>query len=229
MFIEIKNICKSFKVDKKKLSILKGVSFGIEFGEFVGIVGSSGSGKSTLLYILGLLDDADSGYVILNNENVSVLKEEEKTRIRLKYMGYVFQDFYLLEELNLFENVALSGLEDGMEINDAHKRAKELLIRVGLKKELYKKPTQLSGGQKQRVAIARALMNRPLILFADEPTANLDSRTSREIINLFKELNRQSKLTVIMVTHEDEFKTEVDKLVEIKDGEILKIVTNKIQ
>lgn len=221
MFIEGKNISKSFLVEKKSYPILQNINISINFNEFVAIMGSSGSGKSTLLYILGLLDDPDSGLVLINQHNMTQKSSNEKTTIRLKYIGYVFQEFYLINELKLFENVALSSIADGMDLLLAYDRAKELLELVGLGSQSEKYPTQLSGGQKQRVAIARALMNRPLILFADEPTANLDSKTSNEIIDLFKKLQQEMKLTIVMVTHEEEFRKKVDRVITLKDGFII--------
>lgn len=221
MFIEGKEIYKSFNVADKKYYVLKGVNININYGEFVAIMGSSGSGKSTLLYILGLLDDLDSGSIYINKEEVSKLNSKKKTEIRLKYLGYVFQDFYLIPEFKLYENVALAAIADGVKKEKAYEKAKKVLSLVGLKEHINKKPTRLSGGQQQRVAIARALINDPVILFADEPTANLDSKTSLEIINLFRYLNKNYNLTIVMVTHEDEFKKYVDRTIFLKDGKII--------
>jgi ABC-type lipoprotein export system ATPase subunit len=221
-FIVAKNIHKTFILSKSNHEkVLKGINLEIGFGEFVGLTGQSGSGKSTLLYILGLLDDATKGEVIIHGENMSKLNSIDKTNIRLKHMGYVFQDYHLIPELNLIENlmvveVALSGNRI-----QAEEKAKSVLTQVGLKDYLTKKPTELSGGQQQRVAIARSLINDPLMLFADEPTANLDSKNSDDIMKLFKELNKKRKLTIVMVTHETEFDKYFDRIVNLTDGKIL--------
>lgn len=220
-FIVSKNIYKSYLIGGKKNKILNGVNLSVNFNEFVAIMGSSGSGKSTILYILGLLDNPDSGEIIINNEVMNKKSSEEKTKIRLKYIGYVFQDFFLISEMTLYENVALTGITDGMSTKLAYARAKKILRQVGLGAHVNKKPTQLSGGQQQRVAIARALMNEPLILFADEPTANLDSKTSLEILELFKTLQRENRLTIVMVTHEEEFRNKVDRVITLKDGVVI--------
>jgi putative ABC transport system ATP-binding protein len=220
--IEAKNIHKTFILSKTNSEkVLKGINLKINRGEFVGLTGQSGSGKSTLLYILGLLDDTTQGEVLINGKNTYNLNSVEKTDIRLHQMGYIFQDYHLIPELNLIENlmiveVALSGNKI-----QAEEKAKHVLIQVGLKDYLTKKPTELSGGQQQRVAIARAFFNNPTMLFADEPTANLDSKNSEDIMKLFKELNKTKNLTIVMVTHETSFDHFFDRIVNLTDGKII--------
>ncbi|MFW6002471.1 MAG: ABC transporter ATP-binding protein [archaeon] len=227
MYLKAINIKKSFKEGRRQNNILKGVSFDIKEGEFVAIVGSSGSGKSTLLYILGLLDKPDEGEIIINNHLMNHYSSNTLTSVRLKLLGYVFQEYNLLTEYLAYENVALTGIANGMDKIDAYNRAKFILEKVGLGSHVNKRPTQLSGGEQQRVAIARALMNSPEILFADEPTANLDSKNSKEILDLFWQLNKKLKTTIIMVTHEEEFSNYFDKIITLKDGMIESINDKK--
>ena len=218
-FIQAKNIHKYFRLSKHNTEkVLNGVDLDINFGEFVALMGQSGSGKSTLLYILGLLDNTSKGHVTINNENMSRLNSVDKTNIRLKHMGYIFQDYHLIPELNLVENLMIIGVAHTKNREQSEIKAKKLLIQVGLKNYMYKKPTELSGGQQQRVAIARSLINDPLILFADEPTANLDSKNSKEIMDLFSQLNKERQLTIVMVTHETCFNNYFSRIINLKDG-----------
>ena len=221
-FIVAKDIHKTFTLSKTNSEqVLKGINLQIGFGEFIGLTGQSGSGKSTLLYILGLLDDSTHGEVIIHGENMSKLSSFDKTNIRLKHMGYVFQDYHLIPELNLIENLMIVEFALSKNKHQAEAKARSVLIQVELKNYLTKKPTELSGGQQQRVAIARSLINDPLMLFADEPTANLDSKNSDDIMKLFKELNQKRKLTIVMVTHETEFDKYFDRIINLTDGKII--------
>ncbi|MEC8221294.1 MAG: ABC transporter ATP-binding protein [Nanoarchaeota archaeon] len=221
-FIEVKNIRKSYQFGKNNsVEILKGVNLDIEYGEFVALVGSSGSGKSTLLYIMGLLDQANEGKVIIHGHSMLEMTSTEQTNARLKYLGYVFQDFNLIPELTITENLEIIGIADSMSVEESRSRAHECLREVGLGDQLSKLPSELSGGQQQRVSIARSIMNKPLILFADEPTANLDSKNSQEIMSLFRSLNKKFNMTIVMVTHEDDFKKQVDRVIEMKDGVVI--------
>lgn len=228
----IKNIIEVNKLERiysngiVKTYALKDVSLSIKPGEFVAIMGPSGSGKSTLLHQLGLLDSPTNGSIIIDNEDVSKLTDKQKTNFRLEKLGYVFQSYNLLPELNVIENVFLTSMAKGLDPEDYNLRAKDILEKVGLKDRLYYYPSELSGGQQQRVSIARALVNKPKILFADEPTANLDSDSSQDIINLFKKLNKEINQTIVMVTHELEEGKKADRIIWIKDG-ILDCSKNK--
>ena len=196
---------------------LKGVSFEVEHGEFVAIMGRSGSGKSTLLHLLGLLDVPTSGGIYIKDTDVLRLSEEEKARFRLEKLGYVFQEYSLLGELTVLENVCLPAL-GSMKRRDYRKRAMEMLEVVGLGQRIDHYSDEVSGGEQQRVAIARALINRPGILFADEPTASLDVVSARLVLDLFKKLNRELGQTIVMVTHEPEDEKYVDRTIWLKDG-----------
>jgi putative ABC transport system ATP-binding protein len=219
--LEVNNINKYFSNSNKKIEILKGISFKVEEGEFVAIIGSSGSGKSTLLSIIAGLDKPSSGDVKINKINITNLSEDELAQIRNKDIGFVFQSFYLVPSLTAYENIALPQEIKG-------KVSKEKIIEtmklVGIEHRKNNYPIQLSGGEKQRVAIARALINDPKILFADEPTGNLDSKNSKSIIELLINLKKQNNLTLIIVTHEENISKIADKVIEIKDG---KIISNK--
>ncbi|MBI2079980.1 ABC transporter ATP-binding protein [Candidatus Micrarchaeota archaeon] len=188
-------------------------------GEFVSIIGPSGSGKSTLLHVLGLLDEVTRGKVSLDGIDVSKLKERERASIRARKIGFVFQTFNLIPTLTVLENVALPGIICELNEEDVYIRAKEILNIVSMGDRLLHYPNQLSGGQRQRVAIARALINAPEIILADEPTGNLDSKTGNEVLNVFKELNKEGK-TVIIITHDLSITTVTDRSIHIKDGKI---------
>ena len=170
---------------------------------------------------MGLLDDVNNGEIIIHGHTMSNLSVKKQTEVRLKYLGYVFQDFNLIPELSISENLEIIGIADNMTPDQAKARARECLIEVGLMEHITKYPSELSGGQQQRVSIARAIMNQPLILFADEPTANLDSKNSEEIMTLFRKLNKKFHMTIVMVTHEEEFKQLVDRVIEMKDGIVI--------
>lgn len=218
--IEAKNIRKVFKSGDAELIALKNISFEIKNGEFLSIIGRSGSGKSTLLYQLGLLDKPTSGTVILNGIDTAKLSNDERTSIRLNDLGYVFQDYALIPELTALENVVAPLMMQGLNNQKSKEMALQALDRVGLKQRLNHLPNQLSGGEQQRVSIARAIGHNPKILFADEPTANLDNVTSLTILDVFKELHKQGQ-TIILVTHEEEYTKETDRIITLFDGEIV--------
>ena len=199
---------------------LSGVSFEIQTGELVAIMGRSGSGKSTLFHLLSLIDSPSEGRIIIDGIEVLKLSDIGKTSFRLKNFGYVFQDYALITELNAFENVFFPAFVLGGNRDGYKKRAKNILEFVGLKTRLHHYPYELSGGEQQRVAVARALINEPKILFADEPTANLDTVSAKVILDLFKKLNKESGQTIIMVTHESEDKSYADRTIWLKDGKV---------
>jgi putative ABC transport system ATP-binding protein len=195
---------------------IKGVSFEVKSGEFVAIMGRSGSGKSTLLHMLGLLDSPTSGEIYIDNKNVGKMSTEEQSRFRLEQLGYVFQEYSLISEMNILENVFLPAL--CLNRKDAKQRAMELLKAVGLGHRYKHYPNQVSGGEQQRASIARALVNRPKIIFADEPTASLDITSAKIVLELFKRLNKEQGQTIVMVTHEPEDEQYVDRVIWLKDG-----------
>ncbi|MDS1005229.1 ABC transporter ATP-binding protein [Clostridium sporogenes] len=216
--IKVKGLRKWYQQDKNKFEILKGLDFKIEKGSFVIIMGKSGSGKTTFLNVLGLLDKFDEGKYIYNGIDVTAMTDNERSDFRNKNIGFIFQQFHLIESLNISQNVELPLIYKG--INSKKKReelVKEALKRVGLFEKSGSFPNQLSGGQQQRISIARAIVNNPDIIVADEPTGALDSKTGLEIINLLTELNKQGK-TIIMVTHDEDLKKYASHLVFLKDG-----------
>ncbi|MBT3395082.1 ABC transporter ATP-binding protein [archaeon] len=220
--IEIKNLKKIYDMGAIKVKALNDISINIEKGEFVALMGASGSGKSTFLHQVGLLDSPTSGDIIIDNINVLDLSEKEKTLFRLNKLGYVFQEYAILEELTALENVYLPVLMMGKSKQECIAAAKEVLEKVGLGDRMDHFQKELSGGQQQRVAIARALVNKPKILFADEATANLDTKSSIQILELFRELNKKYGQTIIMVTHENFHKKYVDRIIYLKDGKVIK-------
>jgi putative ABC transport system ATP-binding protein len=201
------------------IQVLKGISLEIASGEFVAIMGRSGSGKSTLLHQLGLIDVPTSGSLTIDATNVLELSESQKARFRLGHLGFVFQEFALIPEMTAWENVRLPALALSAG-GDDKKRARDLLEIVGMSHRLHHYPAELSGGEQQRVAIARSLVNNPAVLFADEPTASLDSISSKAVIDLFIKLNRGLRQTIVMVTHEEEDRNLVDRIIRLKDGRI---------
>jgi len=215
--IEVKNITKHYLLGTQTVEALKGVSFGIEQGEFIAIMGPSGSGKSTLMNIIGCLDSPTHGTYHLNNQEVSTLEADELAGIRNKEIGFVFQNFHLLARNTALDNVMLPLKYAGVDKEDQIKRAKNTLSQVGLESRMDHQPSELSGGQQQRVAIARALVNHPSILFADEPTGNLDSQTGHDVMQLFHDLHQQGQ-TIIIITHENEVAAEAQRTIFIKDG-----------
>jgi len=223
--IEVRNLTKKFINGETELIANKNLSFEVETGEFLSIIGRSGSGKSTLLYQMGLLDHPTSGDIFIDGENVTNLYADDRTKYRLHNLGYVFQDYALIPTLNAVENVAVPLIMKGYSISESYKIAGNALDEVGLSKKYNNLPNMLSGGEQQRVSIARALAGKPKILFADEPTANLDTETSKVVLNTFIDLNNKGQ-TIIMVTHEKEFAVIGDRTLELKDGEIVKISKN---
>ena len=218
--IELKDITKSYPLDGLQLKILKGINLKIEQGDFVAIMGPSGSGKSTLMNILGCLDKPTSGIYHLDGVRVDKLSADELAEIRNKKIGFVFQGFNLLSRTSALENVELPMVYAKVSSSEREKKAKDALAKVGLKERMFHMPNQLSGGQQQRVAIARAIVNEAPIIFADEPTGNLDTKMSIEIMNLFTKLNEELKRTIILVTHEDDIAQYAKRIIKIVDGEI---------
>lgn len=219
--IEIKNLTKIFQSGDTEIRAVNGISFSVPEGEFLSITGKSGSGKSTLLYQLGLLDHPTGGSIQIAGVDVGGLEMKERTAFRLNELGYIFQDYAILPSLTAIENVMVPLLMQGLPEKEAEKNAEIALKRVGLGDRLHNLPSQLSGGQQQRVAIARAIGHNPKIIFADEPTANLDSETSRTILDVFLDLNRAGQ-TIIMVTHEEEYANLTDRIILLADGSIVK-------
>lgn len=224
--IQTINLKKSFLNGKVVTEILKGIDFRAEEGEFIAIMGRSGAGKSTFMYQMSLLDEPTSGEVIIGNKiNASMMSNTEKTTFRLQKLGYVFQDYALIPELTALENVALPLLMQGYTKKSAYTQAEESLKKVGLGTHMNQLPSQLSGGEQQRVSISRAIAHKPEILFADEPTANLDNESSAVIMNIFKDLHKAGQ-TIIMVTHEEVYGKMAEKIVNLDDGKIVSIKKN---
>ena len=217
--IQVEDVHKSYDLGETLVHALRGVSFSIEVGEFVSIMGPSGSGKSTLMNIVGCLDTPSKGTYLLNDKNVGNLDEEQLAGIRNREIGFVFQKFHLLPRSSALENVALPLKYASVKQSERLIRAEEVLDKVGLSHRLTHKPTELSGGEQQRVAIARALVNSPSILFADEPTGNLDSKTGHQVLEIFKDLNKRGQ-TIVVITHEREIAEQSQRTITIKDGEI---------
>ena len=221
--IELKDIYKTYHIGDMDVPVLKGVSLQIATGELVALMGTSGSGKSTLMNILGCLDRPTSGEYWLNQKEVGRLYADDRALLRNSTMGFVFQSFNLLPRATALENVSMPVSYAAGHISDkeARQRAAEMLGRVGLQDRMDHEPSQLSGGQQQRVAIARALINRPPVLFADEPTGNLDSRTSDEVLEMFRKLNQEDGITIILVTHDSAVAKHADRIIRISDGVIV--------
>ena len=219
--VELKDIHKSFKLGSESIEILHGIDLIVEKGEFVAMMGPSGSGKSTTMNILGCLDKPTSGQYFLDGKDVSKLNRDTLAAIRNSTIGFVFQSFNLLQRTSAMENVELPMLYAGIGARERHRRAKEALERMGLGERLNHEPSQLSGGQQQRVAIARGIVNKAPILMADEPTGNLDSKTSDEIMRLFQKLNDDEGITIILVTHEPDVAAFAKRQLLFRDGLIL--------
>jgi putative ABC transport system ATP-binding protein len=217
MIIKTEKLTKEYDVGSQKVKALDGIDLSVEKGEFISIMGPSGSGKTTLMNIIGCLDTPSDGSYHLNDKSVSDLSEDELANIRNEEIGFVFQSFHLLARNSAFDNVMLPLKYAGTNKKDAIKRSNEALEKVGLSDRLNHTPSELSGGQQQRVAIARALVNKPSILFADEPTGNLDSKTGADVMNIFKELNTNGQ-TIILITHEDSIAKQSNRIITIMDG-----------
>ncbi|MBM7688123.1 macrolide ABC transporter ATP-binding protein [Enterococcus ureilyticus] len=218
--IDLKNVVKIYQTGGEELIALKNISLHIAQGEFTSIMGPSGSGKSTMMNILGLLDRFDEGTYFLNGKDVTNLSSNESAHVRNKEIGFVFQSFNLMPRMSLLDNVALPMVYSGISAKDRKERALEALKKVGLADRVTHRPNAISGGQKQRVAIARAIVNDPAVLMADEPTGNLDSKTTLEIMKIFQDLN-DAGTTVVMVTHEPDVAQYTKRIVSFKDGEII--------
>lgn len=224
--VELKDIKKSFLLGGEEVEILHGVNLSVEEGEFVAMMGPSGSGKSTTMNILGCLDRPTGGEYLLDGVRVAEMDSDELAHIRNRMIGFVFQGFNLLPKTTALENVELPLLYAGVPRSERHEKAKQALVEMGLQERLYHEPSQLSGGQQQRVAIARGIVNRAPILMADEPTGNLDSKTSDEIMALFRRLNDEG-MTIILVTHEYDVALYAKRILHFRDGLIIKDEINE--
>ena len=218
--IQVIDLIKTFKDGEKETRVLKGIDFAANEGEWISIMGRSGAGKSTFMYLMSLLDEATSGEIYLFGKDTHSMNAQEKTGFRLNELGYVFQDYALLPDLTALENVAVPLMMQGKYKSEAYKEAKKSLEIVGLGTRLNNLPSQLSGGEQQRTSIARALAHKPKILFADEPTANLDNESSETVMKLFQEVHKQGQ-TIIMVTHEETFSKFSERVVTLDDGKII--------
>ena len=222
MLIEISDIKKDYGSGESRVEVLKGISFGIEKGEFCVLLGPSGSGKTTLLNIIGGIDDADSGYISINGEKIENMKEKELTDYRRRHLGYIFQMYNLIPNLNIKENV-----ETGAYLSENPLDVDDILKTLGLYEHRHKLPSQLSGGQQQRCSIGRAIVKNPDILLCDEPTGALDYNTSKEILRLIETVNKKYNTTIVMVTHNEAIKDMADKVVKLRDGMVRKVVINE--
>lgn len=224
--ITVKNLIKTYTNGEVETRVLQDLDLEIQSGEFIAIMGKSGAGKSTLLYQISLLDRPTSGKIIVDGVDILALNEEERTDFRLKHLGYIFQDYALVPELSSIENVIIPLLMEGVSEDEAKQRGLESLRELGLDSKANNRPNQLSGGEQQRVSIARAIVQNPQILFADEPTANLDSTSSSAVIESLKRLHEKGQ-TIVMVTHEEEYTRDCDRVIYLVDGKIAEIKTNK--
>jgi putative ABC transport system ATP-binding protein len=219
--IELQHITKEYKTGDIVTPILKGISLTVNQGDFIAITGPSGSGKSTLMNIIGLLDVPTGGDYILHGENTTGLSERQLALIRNKEIGFVFQQFNLLQRQSALDNVILPSIYAGTNRAQREQKAKDLLTQLGLENRLHNKPTQLSGGQQQRVAIARSLMNNPEVILADEPTGNLDTKSGQDVMEILKKLHKEGK-TIVLITHEPDIAQQAEKIIHVKDGNIVK-------
>lgn len=221
--IEIKNLRKEYKLGGELIKAVDDISLKIDLGEMLAIVGPSGSGKSTLMHLMGGLDMPDSGEIIVDGVDITKMKSAELARYRNKYVGFVFQTFNLQPNLTALENVALPLVFSGIKSSKRKEMATEALRKVDLLNRINHKPAELSGGQRQRVSIARALVNSPKIVFADEPTGNLDSKTEDNILEMLKELNQKEKVTIAIVTHDEYVARASNRIIQLKDGKLTKL------
>ena len=219
--IKLENTWKVYQLGKVELIALKNVNLDVNPGDFVTIMGASGSGKSTLLNIIGCLDSPTKGKVFLKGKDISLLSEDELSQLRGKTIGFVFQEFNLLPNLDALENVMMPMIFQGTPVEQRKKRAHDLLVSVGLGERIYHQPAELSGGERQRIAIARAFANDPELVIADEPTGNLDSTTGKKIMEILTDFHKREGKTIIVVTHDPHIADYSEKIVEIKDGEII--------
>lgn len=218
--ITIRNLKRTFMTKHVETRVLKGIDLAIESGQFVAIMGKSGAGKSTLMYQMSLLDHPTSGDVIIDGIDAGALSHDERTALRLNSLGYIFQDYALLPELTAVENIMVPLLMQGMTKDEARRIALESLTKIGLAARAGNLPSQLSGGEQQRVSIARAVAHNPKILFADEPTANLDNASSKVVIEIFRDLHKAGQ-TIVMVTHEPEYTVYCDRVIQMDDGKVI--------
>ena len=218
--LKVENLCKTYGKGENTVKAVDDISFSVERGEFVAIIGASGSGKSTLLHLIGGVDRPTSGKVYIDGKDIYTLNDDNLAIFRRRQVGLIYQFYNLIPVLNVIENITLPTKLDGREVNN--KRLNELLITLGLEKRRFNLPNQLSGGQQQRVSIGRAMMNEPALMLADEPTGNLDSKASDEIISLLRLSNKKYNQTVIIITHDEKIALEADRIITIDDGKIIK-------
>jgi putative ABC transport system ATP-binding protein len=219
--IEVRDLSKEYGAGDNRVPVLRGVDFTVHQGEIVALMGPSGSGKSTLLNILGCLDRPSRGAYVLGGRNVSQLSRSAQAWVRLNYLGFIFQSFHLLSDSSVLENVAMPLYYAGVSREEREQRALALIERVGLKERVEHRPSELSGGQRQRVAIARSLVNRPKLLLADEPTGALDTPTGKEVLALLHELHRETGLTMLLVTHDDDVAQAAHRTIYMRDGRVV--------
>ena len=219
--IKIDNLVKNFGKGENEVKVLKNVSFEIEKGEFVSLMGASGSGKSTLLYLIGGLDKPTAGKVYINDKDINTLKEKDMAKLRRKDIGFVFQFYNLVQNLTVEENIMLPVVMDGKKEKDYKDRLDKILSIIGLADKRKNLPNELSGGQQQRVSIARAMILSPNIILADEPIGNLDSKSGKEVMDLFKKINQEEGITILQVTHSEEAAEYGNRIIRLKDGEII--------
>ncbi|MEX2381260.1 MAG: ABC transporter ATP-binding protein [Opitutales bacterium] len=224
--IRVVNVEKTYQMGPIEVKALRGISLDVAPGSYLAIMGSSGSGKSTFLNLLGCLDRPTGGNYFLGGDDVSTMDDDQLSQVRGQRIGFVFQSYNLIEQLSVIENIQVPLFYQGMDEGESYRRCSELATKVGLDDRLHHRPTELSGGQQQRVALARSLANDPLVILADEPTGNLDSRTEDEVLELMDELNRGGK-TIIIVTHDDHVAARAEKTIRLKDGLIHEVTINR--
>ena len=217
-FLSVQMVTKSFRIASSKIDVLKGVSFSARRGEWLALVGASGSGKTTLLDIVGTISRPDTGRVLIDGADTTAMSSRQTVLFRRKKIGFVFQSYHLLPELTVLENAMLPGMLEGKAVRVCRERAESLLERLGLSHRLAHRPNELSGGEQQRVAIARALQNEPELLLTDEPTGNLDSVTGKGILEIFRSIHDEGKMTIVMVTHDRSIAALADRILELRDG-----------